>query len=533
MKKFVAAVAAAGVAISGLVVAAGPAAAGESGYSPAAIPWGQCASPGLQRRGAECGLLEVPLDYAHPGGTKIKMAVSRIKHKVSDDKYQGIMLVNPGGPGGSGLTLSVLGEFVPNGAGEAYDWIGFDPRGVGSSQPALTCDGNYTGYARPDYVPVTLSLEQTWLKRSKGYADACTKNNAPLLQHLKTTDNVQDMESIRKALGRNEINYYGFSYGTYLGQVYSTLYPNRMRRMVLDGNVDPRGVWYQDNIDQDIAFDRNIRVYFDWLAKYDSVYHLGTSGDAIGRRFEQERLKLKAHPLGGQIGSDELVDVFLQAGYYVFGWEDVATAYSEYINKGDFTGLKALWDGGNPQGPGADNGYAIYLGTQCTDVQWPTNWNKWRVDNWLTYFRAPFETWGNAWFNAPCIYWGGKASKPVQIDGKRVQSALLISETLDAATPFSGSIEVRKRYPNSALIEGVGGTTHAGSLNGVACVDNAIADYLATGKLPQRKPGNRSDVQCDPVPQPVPSAVSAKAAASGAGKSAERRALTENLLLTH
>ncbi len=87
----------------------------------AKITWGQCASPGLQRRGAECGLLDVPLDYSKPNGKKIQIAVSRIKAKVAAKDYQGIMLVNPGGPGGSGLTLSVLGEFVPNGAGEAYD----------------------------------------------------------------------------------------------------------------------------------------------------------------------------------------------------------------------------------------------------------------------------------------------------------------------------------------------------------------------------------------------------------------------------
>ncbi|WP_026424428.1 alpha/beta hydrolase [Actinokineospora inagensis] len=511
MKKIVAALAAAGVVVGGAVLApsvsAAPAAKpapNQVNYDPAPIAWGTCASPGLQRRGAQCGFLEVPLDYAKPTGTKIKLAVSRIAAKVTPDKYQGIMLTNPGGPGGSGLTLSVLGEYVPNGAGAAYDWIGFDPRGVGSSQPSLSCDGGYFGYNRPDYIPVTSKLEQTWLNRSKGYAAACDKAGGDLLDHVKTTDSVNDMDALRKALGQEKINYYGFSYGTYLGQVYATTYPERVRRMVLDSNVDPRAVWYQANLDQDVAFGGNIKIYFDWVAKYDSVYHLGKTEAAVEATFYREQNKFRTKPAGGIIGPDEFTDIFLQAGYYVFGWEDIANAFSAWVNNADYSGLKSLYDASNAQGPGADNGFAMYLATQCTDVQWPTSWNKWRIDNWITFLRAPFETWGNAWFNAPCVYWAGKVGKPVQVDGAKAPPILLVDETKDAATPYEGSLEVRSRFPKSSLIEGVGGTTHAGTLNGDACMDNQIADYLATGTLPTRKPGRRSDTQCDPLPQPVP-----------------------------
>ena len=104
-------------------------------------------------------MLVVPLDYARPTGEKIKLAVSRLKHTTPDSQYQGITLVNPGGPGGSGLVYSVFQQFIPNDAGLSYGWIGFDPRGVGSSQPSLTCDGNYFGNNRPCYVPVTQHIE--------------------------------------------------------------------------------------------------------------------------------------------------------------------------------------------------------------------------------------------------------------------------------------------------------------------------------------------------------------------------------------
>ncbi|MEU4197688.1 alpha/beta hydrolase [Kribbella sp. NPDC026611] len=134
-------------------------------------------------------------------------------------------------------------------------------------------------------------------------------------------------------------------------------------------------------------------------------------------------------------------------------------------------------------------------------------------------------TWANAWFNAPCAFWPAKAGTPVRVDGRKVQSALLISETLDPATPYSGALQTRKTFPNSVLIEGVGGTTHAGSLSGVACTDDKIAAYLATGALPARVKGNRSDVQCDPVPAPEPTTALVGAAAASAAKANAKAAL--------
>jgi pimeloyl-ACP methyl ester carboxylesterase len=487
---------------------------------PAAIAWGKCANASLQARKAECGFLRVPLDYADPTGATIELAVSRVKHKTPDAKYQGVMLVNPGGPGGSGLVLSILGDFVPGHVGDAYDWIGFDPRGVGASRPALACDATYTGYNRPAYVPTAAALEKTWLARTKGYARACDASGGALLDHLKSTDSVRDMESIRRALGAEKINYYGFSYGTYLGQVYATLYPNRVRRMVLDGNVDPGRVWYTANLDQDIAFNRNIKIYFGWLAKYDAVYHLGKTGATVEKLFYATQAALAAKPAGGTIGPDELTDVFLQAGYYVFGWENVAAAFASLVKDHDPAKLKALYDQNNTQEKGADNGYAIYLAVQCTDVQWPLSWPKWKTDNARVQRRAPFETWGNAWYNAPCLHWGAKAGTPVTVDGRKAPPILLISETLDAATPFTGSLELRRRFPRSALVEGVGGTTHAGSLFGSACVDGTISAYLASGTVPHRVKADRSDKRCAPRPEPTPTAPAAKQAVN-----AERLAL--------
>jgi pimeloyl-ACP methyl ester carboxylesterase len=513
MKRLLAAAAAAGLVTVGALASDAQAdpVRGAGGHSPA-IAWDACDNAALQSRHAECGYLTVPLDYAHPSGATIKLAVSRIKHTDSAN-YQGVMLVNPGGPGGSGYALSALGEYVPDSAGAGYDWIGFDPRGVGASKPALTCDRTYEGYRRPPYVPTTAAIEAAWLARTRAYARACGEAGGALLDHLKTTDSARDIESLRRALGADRINYYGFSYGTYLGQVYATLYPGRVRRMVLDGNVDPGRVWYASNLDQDIAFDRNIKIYFRWLAKYDSVYHLGTSASAIENLFHATEAELTKRPADGVLGPDELTDIFLQAGYYVFGWQDVASAFARWIKQHDPAPLKALYDQAHTQKEGADNGYAIYLGVQCTDTRWPRPWARWTADNWRVHRRAPFETWANAWYNAPCRRWAGTPGTPVAVDGHRVPPVLLLGETLDAATPFGGSLEVRNRFPRSVLIEGVGGTTHAGSLFGNKCVDGAVAAYLADGTLPERVTGTRSDKRCPPIPQPNPTAPAAKRAA--------------------
>ena len=499
-------------------------------YTPTAPVWRECASDRLKAAKAQCALLEVPLDYDEPGGTKIKLALSRVLHTTERD--QGVMLVNPGGPGGSGLSLSTLGGAVPDDAGDSYDWIGFDPRGVGSSVPAVSCDPKFAGYDRPRYVPASPALSEAWFTRTNAYTEACAKKNGPILDHLTTVDSAKDMESIRKALGEKKINYYGFSYGTYLGQVYATLYPKRLRRVVFDGTVDPRKIWYNANLDQDRAFDTNIDIWFGWIAKHNDVYHLGATQGAVRSLFYATEEKLYRDPVegdGGKLGGSEWIDAFLYAGYYQSTWPDLAATFSAFVNDDKVKPLERAYL--DASGYGDDNGYAVYLGVQCTDTKtWPTRWSTWGKDNWRAFRKAPYETWANAWFNEPCRHWPAKAQKEVKISGKKVESLLMVSETLDAATPYAGSLEVRKRFGKARLIAEPGGTTHAGSLGGNACVDDTIAAYLEDGTLPKRKSGKRADRTCDPLPQPAPPSTR-KAAQKATTKAAERAASPERSAL--
>lgn len=183
--------------------------------------------------------------------------------------------------------------------------------------------------------------------------------------------------------------------------------------------------------------------------------------------------------------------------------------------------------------PGDDNGYAMYLATECTDARWPPSWLTWHRDNTRVARDVPFVTWGNAWFNAPCAFRFAASGQPVDVDGAGAPPILLLDETLDAATPYTGSLEVRERFPNASLIATVGGVNHANSLfGGVACVDDAVAAYLADGTLPARLPGDGADAECAPTPDPEPDAAASVSARTNA-QAATATVTVDRLRLLH
>ncbi|HUR73943.1 MAG TPA: alpha/beta fold hydrolase [Sporichthya sp.] len=489
------------VAASLLTLGAAPAARAAS-----TIDWVSCEKLGIGNAGTECGYLTVPMSWSDPSGTKIKLAVSRNKSTLPKSKYQGVMLVNPGGPGGSGLSFSGIKDLLPNGSGAGYDWIGFDPRGVGDSKPAMSCISDYAEGNRPAYVPAKKSKaptasEKSWLKRSKKYAKACAAKYGPLLKNMRTVDWVKDMDALRQALGVSQINYLGFSYGTYLGQVYATMYPTRVRRMVLDGNVDPRGVWYQAQLEQDRAFEKVANQFFAWIAKHDSTYKLGTSATAIRAKYLAVVKQLRTHREDG-IGANEWTDTFVHAMYAEFLWPDAAHAFASWVLHGDMTSAKAAFrDASDPD----DNTFAVYNAVQCSDTAWPAKYSTWRKDAFKTAKAAPVMTWSNVWFNTACLYWPGTPGKPVTVNGAAAPPILLLNATLDGATPYAGALEVRDRFPKAVLVAEQNATTHAGAvLGGNPCIDKRISDYLLAGKLPARTSGSTADVMCARTAQPEP-----------------------------
>jgi len=498
-------VAAAGLAV---VPSSAPAQAGPVGAAPAAgafraapVDWTRCKDTDLREAKAQCGYLVVPLDYANPTGPTIRLAVSRILH--TKGPYRGPAFANPGGPGASALQYSRLGGAIPHGVGKTYDWYGMDPRGVGASIPALSCDPKFSNSQHRPYQPTTAAILGYWLAKTEAYAAACGTSAAKdLLPHLRTTDNVADFEALRTAIGQAQVTYYGFSYGTYIGQVWATLHPASIKAMVLDGVVNPGRVWYQANLDQDHAFGIVFKKFFTWIGKHDRDFHLGHSGRQVGKRIAKLHKQLSRKPARGKLGAGELEDVLTTAGYTNQAWPAIADALADLANRGSAGSLLQMAKPAT--GPKADNDYAMYLATSCTDSPWPTDWNVWAADNSAADLDSPYLAWGNAWFNAPCRTWPAPSNAArFVVNGAAFTGPVLITnETYDAATPFSGALAARALFPTASLIEGKRGTTHAASLSGVSCVDDAIAALLKTGRLPSRKAGAGPDKQCPGVAAP-------------------------------
>jgi pimeloyl-ACP methyl ester carboxylesterase len=216
MKKRAAVLCGAAAVLAGSLTAVPAEASGPQAAAPK-LAWTKCGTtdyPTLQ-----CASLKVPLDHANPTGRQITLALTRVPHTAA--RFQGPLLVNPGGPGGSGRTLAgFVATTLPKPVAAQYDVIGFDPRGVGRSRPALNCRPGHFEPVRPDSVPVTPAVEQANLLRAKAFADACGEKYADLLPYIDTVSAVRDMDRIRQALGAKKLNYFGYSYGTYLGAVY-------------------------------------------------------------------------------------------------------------------------------------------------------------------------------------------------------------------------------------------------------------------------------------------------------------------------
>ncbi|MEU6480046.1 alpha/beta hydrolase [Streptomyces sp. NPDC047017] len=522
MRKRAAALCGAAVVVAGSLTAV-PAGASTSPTSPTAaaapaaptapVAWKDCGTadhPTLQ-----CGSVRVPLDHEDPAGQQITLALSRVPHTAKT--FQGPLLVNPGGPGGSGLTLAAfVASALPAPVAAQYDVIGFDPRGVGASTPAVDCAPDHFAPVRPDSVPATPALEEAGIARVRSYAAACAKKYAPVLPFLDTVSAATDLDTVRRALGAPKINYFGYSYGTYLGAVYAKLFPERVRRLVLDSIVDPGGVWYDDNLRQDLAFDDRHRAFMAWVARYDTTYRLGTDPGRVEARWYTMRAALAERPAGGEVGASELEDTFIPGGYYNGYWPRLAQAFAAYVNDKETGPLVAAYRDLGAVDSSGTNGYSVYASVQCRDAAWPRDWRRWHADTWAVYRKAPFMAWNNAWYNAPCAFWPTAARTPVSLANDALPPALLFQATDDAATPYEGGVTVHHLLAGSRLVVEQGGGNHGITLSGNACLDDHLSAYLGDGTVPPAAAG-AADAVCRKAPDPEPPGTKAAAPAARAG----------------
>ncbi|MET7362381.1 alpha/beta hydrolase [Streptomyces sp. NPDC005562] len=526
MKKHAVVLCSVAVAAAGLVSTVPPASGAPAGaaaaHAPAPLTWKKCATkdhPTLQ-----CASLKVPLDRQAPRGRQLTLALSRVPHtaKVS----QGPLLVNPGGPGGSGLAMAgSVADALPTKVAAQYDIIGFDPRGVGKSRPALDCRPGHFSPVRPATVPTTAALERANLDRARAFAQACGTKYGDLLPFIDTVSVVQDMDAIRAALGAQRINYFGYSYGTLLGALYGKLYPHRVRRMALDSLVDPSGVWYADNLRQDEAFDARHKAFMAWIARHDATYRLGKDPAKVEAKWYAMRAALAKKPAGKKVGAAELEDTFIPGGYYNGYWPSLADAFAAYANAKKSAPLVKAYESYAAVDAAGDNSYSVYTAVQCRDAQWPHDWATWRADNDRVHAKTPFSTWNNAWYNAPCAFWPTHSLFPPDVANTELPPVLLFQATEDPATPYDGAVALHRKLAGSRLVVEQGGGNHGVTLSGNACLDRHLTAYLASGTVPRGT--GEVDAVCKAQPDPKPrSAVRGASDASGGAEGSGRGAVS-------
>lgn len=259
------------------------------------LTWRDCGVPGFQ-----CSTMKAPLDYANPGsGQDVEIAVSR-RTATGPGKRLGSLVVNPGGPGGSGIGYlqAYAGIGYPAAVRAQYDMVSFDPRGVERSSPVECLNGPAMDkYTQVDQTPDDAAERAELVAAFKEFAQACEAKSGRVLPHVSTVDAARDMDLLRGVLGDQKLHYVGASYGTLLGATYADLFPDRVGRLVLDGAMDPTRPALELNRDQTEGFETAFTSFAKDCAKQPDC-PMGKGGpDAVAARLKEFFRKLDAQPV--------------------------------------------------------------------------------------------------------------------------------------------------------------------------------------------------------------------------------------------
>lgn len=482
---------------------AGPVPAGLDGYYGQTLRWGSCesyaTSPTAKQSYADpklrCARLEVPLDYANPGGKKVSLGL--IRRKATGDRI-GSLVTNPGGPGVSGMeaVASTMASQVGSGKlGDRFDLIGFDPRGIGASKPSIECltdkeqDRQRASNADLDSSPAGVAKDEA---QQRDYANKCaerTDGGKAMLAHMGTRDVVKDMDVLRSALGDKQLNYAGFSYGTRIGASYAEQFPGNVRSMVLDGAVDPDQEQLDSVVEQRKGFQQAFEQFAGWCAKQRQCA-LGNDPKAATQRFQQLTRGLIGNPItlgdGRKLTYDDATTGVTQALYSQQYWKALNAGLSE-LREGNGRILMVLADAYEERSPNGQYSTTqdANMAVHCMDDPRQTDRGKLKAAEQEADKVAPFLDDGKPATGEldACAFWPVKPNPlPKLPKVKDLAPTLTISTTNDPATPYQAGVNLAKALGGGLLTNE--GTQHTAFLQGNKCIDNAAADYLITRKLP-------------------------------------------------
>ncbi|MBN2624976.1 MAG: alpha/beta fold hydrolase [Acidimicrobiales bacterium] len=438
----------------------GPEGAGE-------LDWSSCGSE------AECTVLEVPVDYDDPQGETLPLSITRVP--ASGDRI-GPLFVNPGGPGGTAGDFAIgISYMLPDEITEHFDIVGVDPRGLGAS--AIDCGGDMQELYGVDYTIDSPDDTSELLTTSQEYVDGCEAEAGDLLPHLGTEDVARDIDAVRAAMGDDQLNYLGFSYGTAIGQQLAELFGPTVRAMIIDGILDLGPTGIESATTQAAGFEVALQAFAD---DCDADSSCPLAPDAIGA-VEDLLAQVEEAPVPAEprdLGPGEMSTGLTMPLYSETLWPDLADAVADGLD-GDGSGMVALAD----QYLGVAD-FDIYFAVNCLDFEWPETPEELLAAGADAADESPH--FGEAIVNdyVRCTMWPVEEEPMPAVTAPDAPPILVVSTTNDPATPYESGVRTAERLETGVLLtyEGDGHTVVG---NGVPCVDDIATAYLVDLEVPE------------------------------------------------
>ncbi|XAS64580.1 alpha/beta hydrolase [Pseudarthrobacter sp. So.54] len=438
----------------------------------------------------QCAKVTVPLDYSKPDGGTIEIAALKLPTK-SKDKL-GSLLVNPGGPGGSGYDFvrDAGSTNISQKVRASYDIVGFDPRGVKRSAPVtcLTDQERDASRAKTYDLTTDAGLAEA-LADNKAIAAKCVEKTGPVLGHVDTVSAAKDLDILRGVLNDSKLNYLGYSYGTFLGSTYASLFPDNVGRMVLDGAMDPSLSYEELTSGQAKAFEKAIRAYVtDCLANTGCPLS-GTVDDGIGQ-IRDIISAVEAEPRtakdGRTVNASMFVSGFILPFYNDDNWPALTQALGSAM-KGDVAPMLRLSDFGadrEPDGTYSSNSTFAFSAINCLDYPMSSDTASMRAEEQNLRELSPTLGYYFAYGGVNCKDWLYRNLRtPAPVDYTGPATIVVVGTTGDPATPVEWASALRKQLGTATLLtwKGEGHTAYGRSND---CIGNAVDGYLLDGAAP-------------------------------------------------
>jgi pimeloyl-ACP methyl ester carboxylesterase len=500
MKRFVVA-----GAIAALLTLCGSSAAAE-------LEWGSCPPSSRLDPRQECASLTVPLDYSNLSGPTIQIAISRML-TATPSARRGLLLYNPGGPGSSGIYgPSRLAAALPPSVLERYDLVGFDPRGINFSAP-VSCSLALADLDVLKFIPypafdLDISDNVAYAQRA---AAGCAATSGDVLPHITTANTARDMDRIRAALGEPRISYIGYSYGTYLGAVYTRLFPSRTDRFILDSVVHPRKIWRETFASWGYAVEVAFTGFTRFAAERHDTYGLGATPRAVYEKTLELIAEVEAEPFPVPNSSTVLTgDSFRERIRNNNGLRNdrsfpaLAELFAAIDARETASRAPAALAAQYPT-PAPDNGFASPWAVVCGDADWPEAADAYERD--VRLYDRLFPIHGRAAANIwPCAFWPFEPREPaVEIDHlDGAGRALLVQSVRDPATPYDGGVAMRVALGSRSRLVSVEDGGHVIAFNARnGCADEHATAFLVDGALPRDTFCKRDEVASVRQQEPV------------------------------